>query len=88
MKRCLLIVVIYFLSFSSSFAQDLEPRFKLYPTKNIWTFLKLDTSTGLIWQVQFSTQGEDYRFETPLNTTALVLDKNCPSGRFELYPSE
>ena len=88
MKRCLLILVFSILCISLSFAQDLNSRFKLYPTQNIWTFLKLDTSTGLIWQVQFSTQGEDYRFETCLNSTCLVLDEVCPSGRFELYPTQ
>ena len=29
--------------------------FKLYPTKNMWTFLELNTITGQIWIVQWST---------------------------------
>lgn len=65
-----------------------EDRYVLYPTKNIWTFLKLDTSNGKIWQVQYSVDGPDYRFETSLNSTALVLDENRPSGRFKLYPTD
>lgn len=33
--------------------EDLE-RFKLYPTENIYTLLKLDSSNGQLWQVQYS----------------------------------
>ena len=29
-------------------------RYKLYPTENMWTFLKLDTKTGRVWQVQYA----------------------------------
>lgn len=29
---------------------DIE-RFKLFPTQNMWTFIKLDTQTGQMWQV-------------------------------------
>ena len=36
--------------------------YKLYETSNMWTFLKLDTRTGRIWQVQYSTEGWKYRF--------------------------
>lgn len=28
-------------------------RYKLYPTQNIWTFIKVDTQTGQLWQVQY-----------------------------------
>ncbi len=57
--------------------------FKLYPTENMWTFIKLDTRSGKMWQVQFSVKDDDYRFEIPLNTTALATD--LTNGRFELY---
>lgn len=53
----------------------------------MWTFIKLDTRNGKMWQVQFSVKGDDYRFETPLNKTALVANGNKP-GRFELYPTQ
>ena len=61
--------------------------YKLYPTSNMWTFLKLDTRNGKIWQVQFSVKGDDYRFESPLNTASLISDGK-ESGRFELYPTQ
>lgn len=62
-------------------------RYKLYPTSNMWTFIKLDTRNGKMWQVQFSVKGDDYRFESPLNTTPLI-SKGDESGRFELYPTQ
>lgn len=63
------------------------PIFKLYPTSNMWTFIKLDTRSGRMWQVQFSVKGDEYRFETPLNLKSLTTDI-ATSGRFELYPTQ
>ena len=61
-------------------------RYKLYPTQNMWTFLKLDTATGQIWQVQYSVKGEEYRFETPLSLN--VLNTSKVNGRYELYSTD
>lgn len=61
--------------------------YKLYPTNNMWTFIKLDTRNGKMWQVQFSVKGDDYRFESPLNTIPLISNGEIP-GRFELYPTQ
>lgn len=47
-------------------------RFKLFPTQNIWTFIKLDTQTGQMWQVQYSVKGDEGRFEYDLNPNPLV----------------
>jgi len=63
-----------------------EPPFKLFPTNNLWTFIKLDTRNGKMWQVQYSIKGDEYRFESQLNPSALVNDS--VSGRFELYPTQ
>lgn len=60
-------------------------RFKLFPTQNMWTFLKLDTQTGQIWQVQYSLNNNE-RFEYDLNSNSLVTGKKI-NGRFELYPT-
>lgn len=66
---------------------SLQPaRYKLYKTQNMWTFLKLDTSTGQIWQVQYSTKGDEYRFETPLSLEK--INSGGANGRFELYSTE
>lgn len=64
-----------------------EDHFKLYPTTNIWTFLKLDTRTGELWQVQFDIS-EDNRFQTSLNTRDLTYGSSTKAGRFELYPTQ
>lgn len=57
--------------------------FLLYPTTNIYTFLKLDTRNGKIWQVQYSM--DDNEFEVILNGRSLVSD-GVP-GQFALYPT-
>lgn len=62
-------------------------RFKIFPTENIWNFLKLDTKSGKIWQVQYSVN-EDYRGETELNDKALVSGDDAENGRFTLYPTK
>ena len=70
--------------------QKVEQRampYKLYPTNNMWTFIKLDTRNGRMWQVQFSVKGEEYRFETPLNYIPLISD-GTEAGRFELYSTQ
>lgn len=66
--------------------QEVMP-YRLYPTSNMWTFIKLDTRNGKMWQVQFSVKGDDYRFETPLNTNPLISNGN-KGGRFELYSTQ
>ena len=42
-----------------------SPAYELYRTDNMWTFLKLETSTGKIWQVQWS-QNPDNRGVMPI----------------------
>ena len=61
-------------------------RFQMFPTENIWTFLKLDTSNGKIWQVQYSVN-DNNRGEIELNNTALVTGEAAENGRFTLYPT-
>ncbi len=67
-----------------------EPRFQLFKTQNMWTFLKLDTMTGQIWQVQFSVNGNEYRFTVPLDINERIIeDFDEPiCGRFTLYATE
>lgn len=69
--------------------QNTNVRYRLFPTQNTWTFLKLDTVTGKIWQVQYSVDGDDYRFESPVSlkdiADALKIERKI--GRFTLYPT-
>ncbi|MCQ2316322.1 MAG: lipoprotein [Bacteroidales bacterium] len=60
-------------------------RYELYKTQNYWMFLKLDTQTGMIWQVQSSIKGDSYRFQSVLSSVDLVNDRNYYNGRFSLH---
>ena len=62
--------------------------YQLFPTQNMWTFIKLNTRTGQIWQVQYSVKGDDYRFETYLNLRPLVPEEEEVNGRFILYSTQ
>lgn len=55
----------------------------LYPTTNVYTFLKLDTRNGKIWQVQYSM--DENEFEVALNSRELVTAGK--PGQFALYPT-
>lgn len=33
--------------------------YKLFPTQNMWTFIKLNTRNGRMWQVQFDIEGDN-----------------------------
>lgn len=61
--------------------------YKLFPTQNMWTFIKLNTRNGQMWQVQYDTKG-DNRIETFLNLSPLVSKEKEINGRFTLYPTQ
>jgi hypothetical protein len=62
--------------------------FRLYPTKNMYTFLELNTITGQIWIVQWSIE-DDKRFSYVLDTNERITQKEKPvSGRFSLHPTD
>jgi hypothetical protein len=55
-----------------SVIQQLEvPIYKLFPTENYWTFIKLDTRNGKMWQVHF-TVSDGNEGELILNSRSLV----------------
>ena len=92
MKRLLLVFLLF--SFFVSFSYGAPPmvvaptssginNFVLYPTTNVYTFLKLDTRNGKIWQVQYSM--DENEFEVVLNNKELVT--NGKPGQFALYPT-
>lgn len=62
--------------------------FKLYPTKNMWTFLELNTATGQIWIVQWSTKDEkQFRYTLDDNVRISEADERV-NGRFSLHATE
>ena len=99
MKKLLFILLaIAIFGHNQAIAQDVttkssqttisDENYKLYPTENMWNFIKLDTRTGRLSQVQFSTQGYEYRFQTVLSDVDLTYEENTKPNRFELYPTK
>lgn len=62
-------------------------RYKLYPTSDSFYFLKLDTRTGAIAQIEWSFRVKSCR-ETPVSAAPVPLPEEAPNGRFELYPTQ
>lgn len=62
--------------------------YQLFPTKNYWTFIKLDTRNGKMWQVHFTVKEDGGSGELILNSLPLVNTENEVNGRFTLYPTE
>lgn len=65
-----------------------RPRFKVYKTQNMWTFLELDTEFGQIYKLQWSVDSKkSERFKRSIGS---VTDWSESAGRFfpgrfELY---
>ena len=68
-----------------------EPRFRLYGTQNMWTFIELDTYTGKIWQLQYSLKNDNTRFIIPINSDHLnytfenVFDIQPMTSMYQYY---
>jgi hypothetical protein len=69
-------------------AQNVEARFRLFQTDNMWTKLLLDTRNGRVWQVSFSVSKDSESVKLPINTVPLVAGAGERDGRFTLYPTE
>jgi hypothetical protein len=63
--------------------QRTDAPYRIFRTQNIYMLLKLDTRTGLVWQVQWGDT--EHRFIEPINLK--VLAQNGKPGRFSLYPT-
>ena len=96
--RKLFFTAIIILSIISAFAQsksdapiqnistDSSVVYRLFSTKNMYTFIKLNTRNGQMWQVQWGTESK-YRFETTLSDISRVNKDEEKNGRFFLYPT-
>jgi hypothetical protein len=60
--------------------------YRLFSTKNTYTFIKLNTRNGHMWQVQWGTESK-FRFETTLSDISRVYEGEEKNGRFFLYPT-
>lgn len=66
---------------------DSAVTYRLFSTRNMYTFIKLDTRNGKMWQVQWSNKGSEYRFESTLSDISQVNKDEEKNGRFFLYPT-
>jgi hypothetical protein len=70
---------------TQNISTDSNVEYRLFATKNIYTFIKLNTKNGQMWQVQWSTKNNE--FETPLSLIKRVTKEEEKNGRFFLYPT-
>ena len=84
---CTFLLCILLASCMETSIQKDEPRYKLFETTNMWTFIQLDTATGRMWQIQYVVDG-DNRGAVPLNSQDLTNDGQRIPGRFTLYPTK
>jgi len=69
----------------SNYQSPVPAKFRLYPTTNMFTFLRLNTSTGFIDIVQYSLSDAKKTLIYKLSQFPIVLDG--PVDRFTLYPT-
>lgn len=60
--------------------------YRLFSTKNMYTFIKLNTSNGQMYQVQWNTDNT-YRIVSTLSDLPQVNKDQEKNGRFFLYPT-
>ncbi len=67
-----------------------DAKFLLFPTRNIFNFLKLNTRNGEVYMVQFSLDKPDNRVELKIESWEypLVNKEEESNGRFYLYPTK
>ena len=71
---------------TSSISTDKTVVYRLFSTRNKFTFIKLNTRNGKMWQVQWGLE-DKYRFETTLSDISRVYKEEEKDGRFFLYPT-
>ena len=84
MKKLICILCLFIVCSVCAHAANYDKHYNLYKTENMYTFLKLDTRTGQIWQVHWSTD-KNGRAVLPLSTEK--LSSEAKDGRFSLFPT-
>ena len=54
----------------------------------MWVFIELDTITGRMRQIHFTTQQGGFRGDHLLNSRNLAEDREIIPGRFTLHPTQ
>lgn len=65
-----------------------DAKFLLFPTQNYYNFLKLNTRTGEVYIVQYSTEGKEMDIKIDSYYYPLVTKEEQTNGRFFLYPTK
>jgi len=95
MKKILFFIIIALTSITAlaqsdvptqNISTDSAVEYRLFSTKNMYTFIKLNTKNGKMWQVQWGTDSK-YRFENILSDISQVNKDQEKNGRFFLYPT-
>ncbi|MEJ0106673.1 MAG: hypothetical protein WDO19_30805 [Bacteroidota bacterium] len=60
--------------------------YRLFATRNMYTFIKLNTRNGQMWQVQWGMES-GYQYQTILSDIPRVTKDEEKNGRFFLYPT-
>ena len=71
---------------NQNISTDSNVTYRLFSTRNMYTFIKLNTKNGQMWQVQWDTKGN--QLETTLSLITLVTKEEEKNGRFFLYPTK
>lgn len=69
------------------FSQNPNATYRLFPTSNLWIFIKLNTSDGRMWLVQYSTKAGN-QVEIPLSKIERADESDKKDGRFTLYATQ
>ena len=69
------------------FTQNPNATYRLFPTTNMWIFIKLNTADGRMWLVQYSTTAGD-QVEIPLSRIERADESEKKDGRFTLYATQ
>ena len=87
---CLISVTTFAQSTSEAPTQNISTDsnvvYRLFSTRNMYTFIKLNTRNGQMWQVQWGTETK-HQFETILSDISRVNKEEEKNGRFFLYPT-
>ena len=97
MKGLLFFLIVVFTSLTAFSQSTYEPPsqnistdssviYRLFATKNMYTFIKLNTRNGQMWQVQWGTESK-YQNQDTLSDISLVTKSEERNGRFFLYPT-
>ena len=93
MKKLIIFIFIAHTSFAQTTSEapvqnistDNNVVYRLFSTRNMYTFIKLDTRNGQMWQVQWDTKSN--QLETSLSLVYLVSEEDEKNGRFFLHPT-